>query len=93
MSRSLLSRRKSAPITTDNILKIRVTALPGGTHLVRAVYLGDADYGTSTSAPVKAAGAKKARGFSTAPASELFLLRHNQSCPCPFRFGYASPPP
>ena len=28
------------------------TALPGGTHLVRAVYLGDADYGTATSAPV-----------------------------------------
>ena len=43
-----------APVTLDasGVATLTTTALPGGTHLVRAVYLGDADYGTSTSAPV-----------------------------------------
>ena len=43
-----------APVALDasGVATLVTTALPGGTHLVRAVHLGDADYGTATSAPV-----------------------------------------
>ena len=43
-----------APAALDGsgVATLVTTALPGGTHLVRAVYLGDADYAKVTSAPV-----------------------------------------
>jgi hypothetical protein len=43
-----------APVALDTAghAMVVTTALPAGTHQVRAVHLGDADYGTSTSEPL-----------------------------------------
>src|SRR5262249_19646413 len=43
-----------APVALDagGMATFVTTQLPGGTHLVRAVHLGDADYGPATSDPV-----------------------------------------